>query len=252
MSLTVVLPKRVMDALSDQLVGLTEAIDNLDPERVAHGFLGGRHGYGGEWDTPVFQMRPFCWCEGDDCPWCMGCDCSPGSLHHFVDGVEVSSQEWSAFYDRETYIKLSGGKVRNWQDDLNTRYFSGRERHAKLMEAAEAANARRSIRHDPDCAYCRGERFVEKGAVAGRGAPNFWHKPSGLKVWWYKYIGRSQEVVGPENPDIAAIFADCLADVARANTSPPMTGGRGAEPPCSSGSTGDEMNPSPRDEKWKS
>lgn len=36
------------------------------------------------------------------------------------------------------------------------------------------------------------------------------------------------------------------------NTSPPMTGGRGAEPPCSSGSTGDEMNPSPRDEKWKS
>lgn len=28
-------------------------------------------------------------------------------------------------------------------------------------------------------------------------------------------------------------------------------GGRGAEPPCSSGSTGDEMNPSLRDEKWK-
>lgn len=29
-------------------------------------------------------------------------------------------------------------------------------------------------------------------------APNFWHKKSGLKIWWYKWIGRSMEMVSLE------------------------------------------------------
>ena len=39
-------------------------------------------------------------------------------------------------------------------------------------------------------------------------APNFLHKPSGSRVWWYKYIGRGMEVeLKQEWP---AILADCL------------------------------------------
>ncbi len=26
--------------------------------------------YGARVDNAVFMMRPFCWCEGDECPWC--------------------------------------------------------------------------------------------------------------------------------------------------------------------------------------
>lgn len=42
--------------------------------------------------------------------------------------------------------------------------------------------------------------------------PNFRHHASGLEVRWYKYIGRSMEVAG--SGDVAAILAECIADVA--------------------------------------
>ena len=28
--------------------------------------------YGADVDNDVFMMRPFSWCEQDDCPWCLG------------------------------------------------------------------------------------------------------------------------------------------------------------------------------------
>lgn len=193
-----ILPERDMDTLADQLVALTEAIDAVDPDRVAHGFLGGQHGYGGHWNSETFQMRPYCWCEGDDCLWCMGCDCPETALHHMVDGQEVSSAEWSAFFEREVGPSESA---------------HSQAAHEAWMKRAAAANARREIAHHKTCAYCTSGRFPEFGAVPGKCAPNFWHKPSGLRVWWYKYIGRSQEVFGPATPDIFGIFAQCLRDV---------------------------------------
>lgn len=103
------------DALDAGLVALTEAIAKLDPERVAHGMLGGAYGYGANWADQVFMMKPYCWCDGEDCPWCAG------------------------------------------------------------------------------------------------DAPNFHHKPSGLKVRWYKWIGRGMEVEGAEGVDIGKVFAECTA-----------------------------------------
>ena len=46
-----------------------------------------------------------------------------------------------------------------------------------------------------DCAWCTGR------------APNFWHKPSGFKVWWYKYIGRDMETAG-EQPDLTVLLRE--------------------------------------------
>ena len=67
-------------------------------------------------------------------------------------------------------------------------------------------------REPPSCDYCLGRGIFATGAP-GRGAPNFWHKPSGLKVWWYKYIGRGMETVGEANLD--AVLAECLASLAQ-------------------------------------
>lgn len=57
-------PPRTMDVLADALVTLTEHIANKDPDREVSGFLGGRFGYGANWSSAVFDMRPYCW---DDC-----------------------------------------------------------------------------------------------------------------------------------------------------------------------------------------
>jgi hypothetical protein len=65
-----------------------------------------------------------------------------------------------------------------------------------------------------ECPWCC-SRAPHPGSVEGYGAPNFWHKASGIKVFWYKYIGRSVEVFGPE-PKIqllSRIKAECLASL---------------------------------------
>jgi hypothetical protein len=49
-----------------------------------------------------------------------------------------------------------------------------------------------------DCRWCSGE------------APNFWHKPSGLKVWWYKYIGRSMEVENQTPTEPWKLVQECV------------------------------------------
>ena len=51
-----------------------------------------------------------------------------------------------------------------------------------------------------DCIYC-GEAYE----------PNFIHKPSGLKIWWYKYIGRSMEA----NMEITIDFLKSIEEDAK-------------------------------------
>lgn len=78
--------------------------------------------------------------------------------------------------------------------------------YATWVEAYdERDDSCRTSRHDPICEFC-----VKYG---GKSEPNFWHKPTGLKVWWYKYIGRGMEVEVGAAADVAPILAACLARV---------------------------------------
>lgn len=52
-----------------------------------------------------------------------------------------------------------------------------------------------------ECGWCSGKN------------PNFRHIKSGLKVWWYKYIGRGMEVKGARNLDICKVMMECLESV---------------------------------------
>lgn len=47
---------------------------------------------------------------------------------------------------------------------------------------------------DLRCDFCSGSRFPLRGALPGTPAPNFWYKPTGVRIWWYKYIGRNMEL----------------------------------------------------------
>ena len=113
----VVLPEKSMDALAIGLEAITEKIHTINPGLLSHGALGGKFGYGANFENDTFMMHPFCWCEKDGCAWC----------------------------------------------DEN--------------------------------------------------APNFYHKETGLKVWWYKYIGRSMETEG-ECENIFTLIANCLDSIA--------------------------------------
>jgi len=89
---------------------ITEAICKATGEEGGYG-LGGRHGYGMEWDSDVFMMHPYCWCELETCPWCCGCNCPESSYHYFVDGKEVDFAEWMAFYEREVTADIHTARL---------------------------------------------------------------------------------------------------------------------------------------------
>lgn len=144
------------DALSEGLYVLSEIIiRGLQPDRDGGG-LGGRFGYGADYENDIFMMHPFCWCESKECLWCM----------IWLSNNENCTEEESRDY-RDSQIKTIREKYGNWAANL----------------------------------HC--------------GAPHFWHKPSGLQVRWYKWIGRDMEVSN-ENLTLeqwAAIFDECVKSI---------------------------------------
>jgi hypothetical protein len=143
--------------------------------------------YGTHVETPVFAMHPYCWCDREDCPWCVGCDCDPDASAYFIDDERMPNS--GAFYDR--VYDLAGPPI----DPSRTHVDKA----------------------PPTCDYCTGAEWITAhGGVAGNRAPNFWHRPTGLKVWWYKYIGRGTEIVGPERVDLVELQRSCIASLADA------------------------------------
>ncbi|SII94932.1 Uncharacterised protein [Mycobacteroides abscessus subsp. abscessus] len=166
---TIYLPERSEDLISDSLRTLTRELQGITNEG-ALGFLGGEYGYGCDYENDVFMMHPFCWCERADCPWCLDCECPEGAEEYSVGGEVVDFQRYCDEYD------LTG-------------------------------NTNRSFRVVPEleCGSCVKRRTIGF-------APNFLFKPTGAKVRWYKYIGRSMKVDG-EFP--ADFLSTCLKSVAQ-------------------------------------
>lgn len=137
--------------------------------------------YGAWVDNAVFQMHPFCWCEEDACPWCVSCSCPDDRVYsrRWIGEREVSEAEWA-----------DAGGYTNPQ-----------------------ARRRMFVREEiPACEFCRtGGPAALKGGGPERNAPNFWFKPTGLRVWWYKWIGRDPVVEPLATPaEVAEMLRLCL------------------------------------------
>ncbi len=207
MNVRIILPERSEDQISNDLRKLTELLDRLGVADGSESGLGGSYGYGADYNSDVFLMHHYCWCEHDDCPWCASCTCPEEAFHYFIDGREVSYEEWDAFLEKE-----AGPWVPPSVDAAA---------HEEWSRKAHEANKRRSERHDPVCDFCTKGVGVEFGAEPGKPAPNFWHKPSNVKIWFYKWIGRDMQYNRAVTLDEwNEIFRQCCADVIAAAKSP--------------------------------
>jgi len=158
--------------------------------------------YGTSFENNVFMIHPYCSCEGDDCPWCGSCTCPPQCWTYFIDGEEVSSEQYHSF----RYDSIGPLPSRLYKHGTPEYETYEKEWNAGIKER----NRRARVEHHPTCDLCLNKGIFALGEE-GRGAPNFWHKPSGLKVWWYKYIGRDMEHVGEAN--LLDVLAQCLASL---------------------------------------
>lgn len=194
------------DQLSHGLVTLTEAISQIDPDIVAHGFLGGEFGYGAQYDNTVFTMRPYYW---GDCTcgaeqrseaWHEANPHSPECYQTKLNAAQLAAGVQSSQKASGDYKTQSAARDAVYQKlctEFGLSYPAGCAVHCSCGKGERAKAA--DIYHRPDCA-------VE--------LPNFLYKPTGFEVRWYKYIGRDNETEG-EIDDMAAMFQHCIASLSK-------------------------------------
>ncbi len=67
----IITPKGATEPTELGLVELTKYLCDKGKGESSFG-LGGKYGYGIEYENDIFMMHPFCWCEQEDCDWCNG------------------------------------------------------------------------------------------------------------------------------------------------------------------------------------
>jgi len=169
MDLHIIIPKGRLEVVERDLMMLAAVISHLGLGKDAGG---GMYEYGAQFNCEVFMMNPFCWCGRQDCPWCCSCTCPETALHYYIDGVDVGYEAYHRFEEEEL-----------------AKCHTKEERSRKTKELRK----RMQIVLEPVCDFCTTGLFPEYGTEPGRPAPNFWYKPTNLKIWWYKYIGRDME-----------------------------------------------------------
>ena len=113
MSITIVLPERSEDEISEGLRALTRALA-AKGVNVSAGALGGRDGYGADFANHAFSMHPYCYCEQSSCPWC-----SRGTPN-FIHLDSHSCVWWYKWIGRSQEARLS----RPWADILSDCFAS--------------------------------------------------------------------------------------------------------------------------------
>lgn len=217
----VFVPAAEDDAISVSLRLLTQQLIARGHGEGGGGF-GGEFGYGVEFENDVFMMHPFCWCERDDCLWCGGsCGCAePYRVGRHLDGRRVSDEEYEAWH--ATIEKPLPWKATNAKH--GTKEY---RRHQDAFDAYIEERDRRSGRIWPPVVHVCGRgmfysRHEEIWAVYSpkpypHSAPHFWHKASGLRVWWYKYIGRDMHAYVDSESPLRAVIEDCLCSIGAAS-----------------------------------
>lgn len=212
-------PGRSSNAVSHGLRILTHQLILRVPESTqGGGVFGGAFGYGVEFENDAFLMHPYCWCERADCLWCSGCACNeaPYEVGHYLDGQRVSVAAYDAWH-------ATIQKPMPWEATT-----AGNET-AEYLEARRAFYAyveerdRRSGRIWPAFIHTCGQPIfysqrqevwsVTRPRPHAEMAPHFWHKQSGMRVWWYKYIGRDQIVHVEQDTPLTTILDDCLLSI---------------------------------------
>jgi hypothetical protein len=215
-------PPRSDDALSECLRILTYQLMLKQPENERGGGLfGGAFGCGVAFENDVFMMHPYCWCEKDGCLWCGGsCGCGePYEIGHYLDGKRITEGEYEAFH-------ASIEKPLPWKATKAKHGSKEYKRHEKVFDDYIKERDRRSGSIWPPVVHtCAHPMFFSRPEEIWsiyspqpypHSAPHFWHKASGLRVWWYKYIGRDNVVSWPSEPHwqtLALIFESILASI---------------------------------------
>ena len=239
------------DALDNGLVELTKAICEVTGEEGGFG-LGGRFGYGENFENDIFAMRRFYW---GDCT-CGFDGVAEGWHKDHPHAPECFQEELRRRFDK--YDEESGYNAideasndpgtmieRTEKSDFGTISWSdrtpqGEAAHAVWCKAHDSRNEaheklteqlykERGIEPSPSIWFCdcgigeQAKSFFEKNdhqKDCKLVMPNFLHKRSGFEVRWYKWIGRDMETANDSGLDLNVVLNECLTSLRRPTHSP--------------------------------
>lgn len=155
-------------------------------------------GYGTEYKNDVFEIRRYYWgdctCgfEEEEYEWCETHDHKEDCFHKKYEkyeaeleaqGIEPYGEEWEKLMDK--FAKENG--YTGWQ---------GAAFYCDCGFEEEYERWRKTHDHKPDCPIV---------------LPNFYYKPTGLAIYWYKYIGRGMSANQKIDPiEFRKIIDHCI------------------------------------------
>jgi len=195
----IVLPECSQDEVSNLLRALVQAIDGANPGSLHYGLLGGEYGYGADIETPIFRMFPFYWgyCT---CGWDrkeeQWCDEHKHAETCYQTGYADIEKQWDSVdqeAEHEAAVKALCAK-----HDIPYADGYGAAVHCTCGNQKAYEAWRKANDHTAQCPILR---------------HNFVHKPSGVIVDWYKYLGRGMEITAPADFDWRACIRECIASL---------------------------------------
>ncbi len=213
-----VVPPTDESALSEALRWLTQQAHQHGADKSG-GVFGGEFGYGANCENDVFLMHPFCWCESETCLWCGGSHC----LRLDFEDIQHAP---TCYQERLQALKQKYGRQDEWGWDVPIGHKPyARDRRALCRElgcdpkfgseihcTCGAKDARQRQYDACQCDWHLGRGIYRFGPA--KNAPHFWHKPTGLQVRWYKYIGRDMEIdYDGGDLTVHALMDSCLASL---------------------------------------
>lgn len=204
------------DALSVALRLLTHQLQLRSPEtHHGGGMFGGSFGYGVDFENDVFEMHY----DRQD----YDCTCGASEPKHAPECDQVTKRD-AYISDRLNYACI---KKTDAERDTKVAEAIARgvpQRMAFLSACGSEIRFERFEEYErlhpfPECSCGTLATWVEsdnhardcRKSIAER--PNFTHKPSGLAVNWYKYIGRDNEIVVAADVSLQTVLDDCLRSI---------------------------------------
>lgn len=227
------------DFIADGLYRLSETLGRRNPEAQAHGLFGGEWGYGQDFENDTFVMFPYWWndctCGFDErvADWFAahphGAECYQAQLAALraIRDYTGPRRNDAALIGQGTAVNIGGGmtaRVYAPRADTAVERAVREAARSEYDRAQEALCKSMGLPHPEGCechCTCPRESASQVWLAANDHAadckstrPNFLHKPSGLAVHWYKYIGR--QMSADREIDVItweAVMAGCLASL---------------------------------------
>lgn len=228
-------PPSDQDALSIALRVLTQQLIAAGLATHVGGGMGGSFGYGVVFENDTFFLKPDymdeecdCGHESDSSEWFKTHPHSADCYQTVLASVELSpnrsridelcrqrnSYEWGSVMAKSIQNQITA--LSESDHEHSEMIYRGLcDRFGIPWNDGRGCAVHCSCDHEPSREqWFKAHDHAERCPIA---MPNFWHKPSGLKVDWYKWIGRDNSIEAQpiEGTTVHGVLSSCLSSFGR-------------------------------------